>query len=249
MKYIAKRKGQPDYLYDHHAHPPETASNAKTKWRRFVGGREYQLLFDALLKEQYGLCAYSEIRPDEHGLGFHVEHIKPKSQYPNQTFDHHNLVLSALSSQDLNALKIKYDDTEESGSKPMGSYCFGGHAKLSRFNKLEFLSPLRAKAKRNYFLYLNTGRVVPNPVKTRRYQKRAQYTIDLLNLNHSMLVALRKEWIEEIDALIDEHLENDMCLESLASIDLISANGKLSNFYTATCQRFGTSITDIVLNT
>jgi len=249
MKYTAKRKGQPDYLYDRYAHPPETASDAQTKWRRFAGSREYKLLFDALLKEQYGLCAYSEIRPDEHGLGFHVEHIKPKSQYPNQTFDHHNLVLSALSSQDLNALKIKYDDIEESGSEPIGSYCFGGHAKESKYNAELFLSPLQEYPHNNYFLYRSDGRVVAHPLGSESDQKRAQYTIDLLNLNHPMLVALRKEWIDEIDALIDEHLENDMCLESLASIDLIPINDKLSNFYTATCQRFGSSITDTVLNT
>lgn len=250
MKYIAKRKGQPDCIHDRHDHPPASAKEARRQWGKFVGKREYGLLFDLLLEEQYGLCAYSEIRPDEHELGFHVEHVKPKSKYPTQTFDHHNLVLSALSSQDLNALKIKYsDNTEESESEQTSSYCFGGHAKLSRFNKPEFLSPLRTKAKRNYFLYLNTGRVVPNPVKTRRYQKRAQYTIDLLNLNHPMLVAVRKEWIDEIDAFIDQHLEDDMCLECLASIDLIPTNGGLSNFFTATSQRFGTSITDAVLNT
>ncbi|MFL0805876.1 MAG: TIGR02646 family protein [Oceanobacter sp.] len=250
MKYIAKRKGQPDCIHDRHDHPPASAKEARRKWGQFVGKRESGLLFDLLLEEQYGLCAYSEIRPDEHELGFHVEHVKPKSKYPAQTFDHHNLVLSALSSQDLNALKTEYgDNTEESESEPMGSYYFGGHAKKSTFNAELFLSPLQEYPHNDYYLYLSDGRVVAHPLGSESDQQRTQYTIDVLNLNHPMLVALRKEWIDEIDAFIDEHLENDMCLESLASIDLIPTNSRLSNFFTATSQRFGTSITDIVLNT
>jgi hypothetical protein len=57
-----------------------------------------------------------------------------------------------------------------------------------------------------------------------------------------MLVVERKRWIEELDELIDQHLENDMCLTNLAKIDLESTNGKLSNFFTATIQRFSVGI-------
>ena len=236
MKYIAKRKRHLDCLYDENLAAPTTKDEATRRWSNYSRHRNYNLLFDVLFEEQFGLCAYSELRPDEHELSFHVEHVKPKSKFPALTFDYRNLVLSALSDDDLHDLKINYHQEQTT--------CFGGHAKRSRFDKNKFLSPLRAKAKRNYFLYLSTGKVVPNPNKSRRYQKKASHTINLLNLNHPMLVTLRKEWIEELSKLIDQHLDEDMCLTNLAKIDLEPTGHKLSNFFTATCQLFGPAISN-----
>jgi uncharacterized protein (TIGR02646 family) len=236
VKYIAKRKRHLDCLYDENLAEPTTEDEAKRRWSNYSRHRNYDLLFDVLFEEQYGLCAYSELRPDEHELSFHVEHVKPKSKFPALTFDYRNLVLSALSADDLHDLKIEYPQEQNT--------CFGGHAKSSLFDKNKFLSPLRAKAKRNYLLYLSTGKVIPNPNKTRRYQKKVQHTINLLNLNHPMLVTLRKDWIEELSKLVDQHLEDDMCLTSLAKIDLEPTAGKLSNFFTATCQLFGPEISN-----
>lgn len=236
MKYIAKRKRHLDCLYEENLSPPTTKEEATQRWSRFSRHKDYDLLFNVLLDEQFGLCAYTEIRPEEHNLGFHIEHVKPKSKFPALTFAYNNLVLSALSSDDLKDLKIQFGSEKKT--------CFGGQAKLSLFDKNQFLSPLSAKAKRNYFLYLSNGKVVPNPNKTRKFQKKAKHTINLLNLNHPMLVVLRKEWIEELSDLIDHHLEDNMCLSSLAKIDLEPTNGKLSNFFTATCQLFGPEISN-----
>ncbi len=236
MKYIAKRKRHLDCLYDEKIKPPIDAESARNRWQRFSRNNNYNLLVDTLHEEQYRLCAYTELRLEELGFGFHVEHVKPKSKYPLQTFDYRNLVLSALSSTDLENLKIQYN------SEPISS--FGGHSKRSHFNKKQFLSPLLARTKHNYLLYLNNGKIIPNPIKSRRYQKKAKYTIDLLNLNHSILVTRRKEWIEELDQLIDQHLDDDRCLTCLAGIDLEPTDGKLSNFFTATCQRFGPAISN-----
>lgn len=241
MRYIAKRKGPVHCLYNENLNPPTTEDESKRRWKRFVRSRNYSILVDMLREEQFYLCAYSEISPENHGLSTHVEHVKPKSVFPESTFDYINLVSSVLSSDDLKGLKILYV------SEPIS--CFGGHAKRSRYDKNYFMSPLRRRAKRKYLLYLSDGRVVPNPKKTRRYQKKADHTIKLLNLNHPMLVALRKEWIEELDALIDQHLDDDMCLTSLAEVDLLPINGRLSNFFSATCQRFSNSIVNEILRT
>ncbi len=54
------------------------------------------------------------------------------------------------------------------------------------------MSPLRARSKRNYFLYLSDGRIIASPNKTKRYQKKAKHTIKLLNLNAAFLVNQRK---------------------------------------------------------
>ena len=62
---------------------------------------------DNLLDEQYGLCCYSELRADLEGLGYHIEHLRPKSHYPALTFDYTNLAASALSNDDLKTLLRK----------------------------------------------------------------------------------------------------------------------------------------------
>lgn len=223
MKYIAKRKKHVDCLYDEHQTPPSTSEEAQRRWNRFNGKT---LLTEVLNDEQYNLCAYTELRPDEEGIGTHIEHVKPKSKFPAATFDYKNLVLSSLESDDL--------------AKPhhQGDH-FGGHAKGSHYDRKQFLIPLIARSKRNYFLYQSDGKVVPSPLKSKRYQRKAEHTIRLLNLNAAYLVNHRKRWIEEVDKLIDDHLEQDMSLPHLASVDLIPVNNKLSRFFTATRQRFG----------
>ena len=221
MKYIAKRKGHVNCLFNEHQTPPQNATDAMNRWNRYS---KKATLTGLLSDEQYHLCAYTELRPDICGLGTHIEHIKPKSKFPKLTFDYKNLVISILASQDL---QIHRGDI------------FGGHAKGDHYDKKHFMSPLRAKSKRNYFLYLSDGRVIASPQKTKRYQKKANHTIRILNLNAAYLVNQRKRCIEDLDDLIDEHLEQDMSLSDLASVDLVPINNKLSPFFTATRQRFG----------
>lgn len=59
----------------HAAAEPESAT---TRWKGF---RRYKAdLLEHLLDEQYGLCCYSEIRPDLYDLKCHIEHVENKSQ-------------------------------------------------------------------------------------------------------------------------------------------------------------------------
>ena len=223
MKFIAKRLRHVECLHDEHLIPPSSSEDARRRWDRFNNKAR---LTDVLNEEQCLLCAYTELRPDEIGIGTHIEHVKPNSKYPALTFAYRNLVISALASQDLSKPNYKGD-------------VFAGHAKKSSFDRKRFMSPLRSRAKRNYFLYLSNGMVVPSPAKSSRYQKKAEHTIRLLNLNASYLVNLRKRWIDELDQLIDDHLDQDMSLYDLAAVDLVPLNQRLSRFFTATRQRFG----------
>ena len=76
---------------------------------------------------------------------------------------------------------------------------------------------------------------------------RARYTIGLLNLNSPYLVTLRKNWLDEIDSMIDSHIGDEAALYSLASAELLpSKEGKLSQFFSATRARYG-QIADRVL--
>lgn len=82
MKFIAKRLRHVECLHDEHLIPPSSSEDARRRWDRFNNKAR---LTDVLNEEQCLLCAYTELRPDEIGIGTHIEHVKPKSKYPALT--------------------------------------------------------------------------------------------------------------------------------------------------------------------
>lgn len=204
-----------------HQTPPTTANQAISRWQAF--GHKPRVL-DDLLDDQYGLCCYSELCADLEGLGYHIEHLRPKSQYPAQTFDYTNLAASALSSDDLKTF-IKQET-------------FGGHAKLSQFDSALFVSCHDSDCAR-YFAYLSDGRIVPRDNLSTSDKDRANYTITLLNLNSPYLTNRRRRWHDELDQLFEEHLKKQWSVEHLVAIDLIPRNKHLSPFFSLTRQFFG----------
>lgn len=221
MRTIDKSQEGYHHLDKPRANPPANAAQAETRWRAFGHKRE---LSGLLKDEQFGLCAYTELRPDMARLGTHIEHIKPKSIYHDLTFDYQNLVLSALSDADLQTLAREN--------------VFGGHAKTGQFDEARFISPLNPRSA-EYFTYVSDGRVVPNNKLPDIEQANAQYTIDVLNLNADYLVTERAKWIDEIDEWIDEHIQKDMSLPHLAAVYLLPRDGRFDPFYSAARQRFG----------
>lgn len=201
---------------------PTSPEMAKYRWKNF---RKKDKLSKALREDQHGLCAYSEIIPESESLGTHIEHVVPKSVTPERTFDIKNLVVSALSCSDLKQMnKSDY---------------FGGHAKLDRYDETLFISCLDSDCAQ-YFSYISNGLVEAKKDLTDEGFEKANYTIQLLNLNSPYLVTLRKSWINELDSLIEEYLDDDLPLEELARFNLLpEEGGGLAQFYSATLQRFG----------
>jgi uncharacterized protein (TIGR02646 family) len=218
MRFITKQGNGGFQLGQFNQTPPTTSEQATSRWRSF--GYKADLL-KVLTDEQNGLCAYSEINPYEFGLASHIEHIEPKSRNPQRTFDYFNLVMSALSSDDL-----KRSDVD----------LFAGHAKKQRFDPNLFISPLNNSCQ-DYFVYLSDGRVVPNNKLNEADRFKAEYTIDLLNLNCAYLKNKRKNWIDELEELIDEHLNNNWSLHDLRQIYLEPFKNKLYSFFSANQQR------------
>lgn len=215
------------------ANPPQTHQQATSRWSSFSSASKAVVL-GHLLEEQYHLCCYSEFRPDEEGLGYHIEHVENKSQNPPRTFDYTNLAASALdSTTGLKTLKKhKAGDPE---------VIFGGHAsgKQTGCNMASFISCHQPNCA-SFFAYLpSDGRVVARVGLTPADAQRAQYTIDLLNLNSPFLVARRRAWAQELDALFEEHAANQWSLEHLAQVDLLPTNGKLNRFFSLTRQFYG----------
>lgn len=103
MRAITKQGAGGFHLSQSHRDPPTTPEQATSRWGSFA---HKSPVMDRLLEEQYHLCCYSEFRPDQEGLGYHIEHVENKSQNPARTFDYTNLAASALrSTTDLSLFK------------------------------------------------------------------------------------------------------------------------------------------------
>ncbi len=230
MRVVCKLGGGGYHLAREHANPPPTGAQAKSRWSSF-GHKDY--VISSLLEEQFQLCCYSELRADQEGLGFHIEHVENKSQNPSRTFDYTNLAASALRHDDLPFLNR--------------GEAFGGHAvgKQQACDTARLVSCHQPDCAR-YFAYLSDGRVVPSIALVAAEVDRAQYTIDLLNLNSPFLITRRRQWWAELDLLFQEHVNKGWSVSDLANVVLMPTHGALSSFFSLTRQFFG-SVADQVI--
>jgi uncharacterized protein (TIGR02646 family) len=238
MRHIRKQGDGGYHLNQAHQQPPQTAEQATRRWHSF---NHKQQVLEYLLEEQYQLCCYSELRADEHGLGYHIEHVENKSHAPQRTFDYTNLAASALASDRLRS----FIDQQEQQNMPAD--LFGGHAqgKQKSVDLQRFVSPHQPDCAR-FFAFLSDGRVVPAESLNQQDRDRALYTIELLNLNSPFLQVERRKWWDELDQLWDEHLSKAMDLHHLASVDLVPTAHRLSPFFTLTRQFFGRIAEDVL---
>ena len=212
---------------------PSTDKDADNRWGRFRKNAQKEVTKSFLLKEQWWLCAYTELALDSFSHGCHIEHIEPKKHNPARTFDYHNLIVSALDSESLSNLPT-HDR-------------FGGHAKLDRYDPNLFISPLMPDSNR-YFEYLSNGKVEPSQSLSPEDRIRAAYTINLLNLNAPFLVNSRRQWLMVIEDEIDRLIDNESALRLLAECELCDTEGKLRSFHTAVKARFGRLGTQVMTN-
>lgn len=226
MRSVRKRGNGPFQLANAHSNPPTSKAAATSRWKSFKYATQVR---GYLLEEQYGLCCYSEIRPDLLAVGLHIEHVENKSQHPQRTFDYLNLAACALDSEiDLKAFAAQNAEV------------FGGHAngKSKGVDIARFVSCHQPDCAR-FFTYLSNGRVVPADGLSPQEEDRAQYTIDLLNLNSPYLLVLRERWWDELETLFEQHIDQDMSLHCLAGIDMVPIGGNLSPFFSITRTIFG----------
>ncbi len=228
MRAIQKQGSGGFHLNQSHGNPPQTPEQAGSRWSRF--GHKEEVL-QCLLAEQFHLCCYSELRADEEGLGYHIEHVENKRQNPPRTFDYANLAASALHSDELGTLKAR------------GEEVFGGHAPGKQgangsVDMLRFVLPHQPDCRR-FFAYLSDGRVTPADALGEQDRDRAQYTIDTLNLNSPFLVTRRRQWWDELDELFREHVGKGWNLPDLVAVELVPSGNKLSRLFSLTRQFFG----------
>lgn len=200
--------------------PPDADDKAKRAWRRFNKKDTRKACF----KLQKGLCAYTELSLDS-PLGSHLEHIAPRSQHPERTFAADNIVLSVLSDDYAGTLQ----PTER----------FGGHYKKSQYAEGWFISPYNPECE-EFFEYAAAGHVSPAPHLTEACQKKAQRTIQTLNLNCDYLVTRRYQALSSLEQTLqnilnEQHSESTKAssLEAFANQHLTALDGRLPEFYSA----------------
>lgn len=200
--------------------PPQTDTAAKKAWRRF----NKKDLRKACYKQQFGLCAYTELSLDHQEIGTHLEHIAPRSRHPTRTFESNNIVLCAM-------------DDVFAGTLPDAER-FGGHFKLNQYREEDFISPLQPDSEKYFYYCDDTAHVLPNSQLSQADQGKAAHTIALLNLNCAFLVERRQHCL----ANLKQQLTNWRSLNSnpsAADFDALYAEllavkqGKLPEFYSA----------------
>lgn len=229
MRFIRKGIYGGYHLQKAHCSPPIDSATASSRWGAFS---DKQAVLGFLLDEQYQICCYSELRADEEGLGYHIEHVVNKAQAPERTFDFTNLAASALHADDLTLLRGE---------------AFGGHApgKQGECDPDRFVSCHRSDCAR-FFRYLSDGRVAASNTLIEADRDRAEYTIGVLNLNSPYLVNLRRQWWDELDQLWSEHEHKGWEPRDLVAIDLLPDNRGLRRFFSLSRQFYG-ALAEVVL--
>jgi uncharacterized protein (TIGR02646 family) len=242
VRHVLPTGAGPVALSQAHQTPPTTSDEATRRWRGFAPHK--QAVIDRLLEDQYMLCCYSELRADLYGLGFHIEHIENKSDFPQRTFDWPNLAACTLSSEE----GLPKLASQRSASLSKVEVNFGGHAreKQNQVDGGQFVS-IRDPQCATYFAYLSNGEMSPNLNRSLADQARVEYTIRVLNLNSPYLVTLRRNLWDDLDALLAHHLENGWSIKHLCQGE-ITPFGRhaaphylpaLNSFFSLTRQFFG----------
>ena len=206
-----------------------TLVNPRKAWENFKGTGQVR---EALLPAQKYLCSYCEIELADIplGLGSHIEHIESKTLNPHLTFVFTNLMLSCF--QTGGELKGTEEDT--------GSVSCG-HAPLkrkNRYNAALFIKPTETDCER-YFFYELDGRIVPHPELDDTERRRAEHTIEVLNLNCRRLTRQRAEMIREGLEIVADLSDAPEALAHFIDAEISEvATNKMRAFHTTRLQYF-----------
>lgn len=181
--------------------PPEDTTAAKKAWRR----TNKQDIRKACYKQQYGLCAYTELSLDNTDLGCHLEHIAPRSSYPERTFLPKNIILSIMG------------EVQSGNLKPCDQ--FAGHHKSEMYSDDWFISPFDEDCA-SYFKYSSSGLVEISSNLDVDRQMKATKTIEVLNLNATYLVESRKVSLQLLNNKIETLLAKHSLIDGKAKHDL-----------------------------
>ncbi len=173
-----------------------------------------------ILRTQKYLCAYCQqkLRERDNSYSFgHLEHIIPRDESKELTFDYSNLVV-CCQGFDIE----EYREKIKSGViKRSEEFC--APKKGSEHNQNLFLNPVTVKDIEDYFDYAseldeNDPRnksylIIPDKTKANEDKSKADYTINLMLLNHKILKKMRAKQYEVVANKIRECKNNQVQID------------------------------------
>jgi len=146
-----------------------------------------ELREDILNREQKNLCAYCEKKISSNPNISNIDHFKTRNLFPEKTLDYNNLLVSCNAKDRCSTLK----DNNKSLLKRKEDYENTVNPTIENPNE--------------FFDYLLSGEIVP-------LNQKAQFTIEIFNLNHQSLYDERKILADTLkycpDLSLDEIYDN-----------------------------------------
>ncbi|MEH2209323.1 MULTISPECIES: retron system putative HNH endonuclease [unclassified Nostoc] len=192
-----------------------------TKWNNNLGSKVLPWIkfkksvkndvFEALLCEQGYICCYcgASITRNE----CHIEHLKPKSIYPQLTYEYANLMVSCQG------------EDEKQPRVPV--HC--GHRKDNWYDEHLMVSPLEITCT-DFFKYPASGEIQPTDEPAKKAA--AETTIENLALNISKLQNMRRLAIDAALLATDGLTEAEIQLLA-QGYEKLDANGQYTPFCAA----------------
>jgi uncharacterized protein (TIGR02646 family) len=149
----------------------------KPDWENFRDP-EKTCVHHSLLEEQGFICCYCGKLIEKSNS--HIEHLKPRSQYPDLALDYQNLLASCQGERQDNEYPI------------VPIHC--GHQRKNWYDEQLMVSPLNPDCT-SFFDYTLDGQILPSQEPDR--ESAAEETIEQLGLNVERLRRLRQRIIRE----------------------------------------------------
>ncbi|HRG46457.1 MAG TPA: TIGR02646 family protein [Leptospiraceae bacterium] len=195
-----------------------------------------------ILKTQKYLCAYCEQKLEEKNVNNnigHLEHIIPRDENKELTFDYANLVV-CCQGFDIE----EYREKIKSGVvKRSEEFC--APKKGSEHNQNLFLNPVAEPLIEDYFDFqiVNSQSdprskeciIFPNESRTIEEKEKAMYTINLLFLNHNILKTRRAKVYDEFTKQYSKAKEQSQFLDLIFD----ESSNELNEFFSMLKKKFG----------
>jgi len=165
-------------LLDQEFRAQPSPADPDAAWGSFAGKSEVTA---ALTPVQRDLCCYCEETLGRHGS--HIDHVVPKSKDHAGTFCFQNLVLSCITSGELQNLARRQVSC--------------GHYRLSEYDAALFIKPTEPDCG-DYFSCKENGDLQRTPGLPANKAARADYMIRELNLNTTRLSRRREDWLKAV---------------------------------------------------
>lgn len=125
-----------------------------------------------------GRCSFCTKYISEFDTEMTVEHIRVKRDYPRKIYEWGNLLCSC--------------------------HTCNTKRNVKSYSKEKYLDPTKVEGIEKYFLFELDGEIVPNGKLPAEEQEKAQYMIDIYDLNRETLVNERRDFMNKL--IVDEQL-------------------------------------------